>query len=197
MSLCIILFWIISREWWFHICAPYTSIQMEYLVHKLWEDSSYYLEHCFGLIIISLFDFFLDHLFALFFLFGRLSIVLFCLQSFDPQYSFISSNFLSLDMCICFDSFFGNIYTLRRNSHYIGLLSLFAHFGNGCQWVRSFEGLKGIGLHALVLFLSILGWVYILETPPTTLVGNICNKIQVHSHMHRLWESLLYIWWLY
>jgi hypothetical protein len=34
---------------------------------------------------------------------------------------------------------------------------------------------------------------YIEETPPTTLVGNICNEIQVHSHMHRLWGSLIYM----
>jgi hypothetical protein len=67
------LFWIISREWWFHVCAPYTSIQMEYRVHKPWGASSYYLEHCFGLIIISLFDFF--WIICLLFFFGRLSIV--------------------------------------------------------------------------------------------------------------------------
>jgi hypothetical protein len=29
--------------------------------------------------------------------------VLFCLKSFDPKYGFISFNFLSLDMCTCFD----------------------------------------------------------------------------------------------
>jgi hypothetical protein len=86
---------------------------------------------------------------------GSLSIMLFCLQSFDPQYSLISSNFLSLDMSMCFYSFFWAMHTLRRNSHYIGLLSISAHFGNGCQWGRSFEGLKGIRLQALVWFLSI------------------------------------------
>jgi hypothetical protein len=32
-------------------CAPYTSIQMEYVVHKPWGASSYYLEHWFDLIL--------------------------------------------------------------------------------------------------------------------------------------------------
>jgi hypothetical protein len=37
------------------LCTLY-FIQIEYFVHKPWGASSYYLEHCFGLIIISLFD---------------------------------------------------------------------------------------------------------------------------------------------
>jgi hypothetical protein len=74
---------------------------------------------------------------------------------FDPQYRLISSEFSYLDMCICFQLYFWFMHKLWRNSHYIGLLSFSAHFGNWCQWGRSFEGLKGIGFYALVLFLSI------------------------------------------
>jgi hypothetical protein len=46
-------------------------------------------------------------------------------------------------------------------AHIVEELSLYlpskfsAHFGNWCQWGRSFEGLKGIGFYALVLFLRI------------------------------------------
>jgi hypothetical protein len=29
---------------------------------------------------------------------------------------------------------------------------------------------------------------YIVKTPPTTLVGNICNEIQVHWHVHIVGE---------
>jgi hypothetical protein len=53
-----ILFWIILREWWFHVCAPCTSIQIAFFVHKPWGASSYYSECPFGLIIISLFNLF-------------------------------------------------------------------------------------------------------------------------------------------
>ena len=34
---------------------------------------------------------------------------------------------------------------------------------------------------------------YIEETPPLVLVPDICNGNQVHSHMHILWGSLLYV----
>jgi hypothetical protein len=35
---------------------------------------------------------------------------------------------------------------------------------------------------------------YIEETPPTTMVDNICNESQAHTHVHRLWgEFALYI----
>jgi hypothetical protein len=126
---------------------------------------SYYLDHCFGLIIKSLFDFFW--------------IICLLSSSFLEDYPlcYFVCNLLILNIvlfpptfylwiCACvLTLFFWNMHTLRRNSHYIGLLSLSAHFGNGCQWGRSFEGLKGIRLYALVLFLSILGWVYIVETP--------------------------------
>jgi hypothetical protein len=37
------------------LCTLYSN-QMEYVVHKPWGASSYYLEHCFGLLIICLFD---------------------------------------------------------------------------------------------------------------------------------------------
>jgi hypothetical protein len=101
-------------------------------------------------------------------------------------------------ICACvLTHFFWNMHTLRRNSHYIGLLSFSAHFGNGCQWGEVLRVWRELGFMLWFCSLSILGWVYIVETPPTTLVGNICNKIQVYSHVHRLWGSLLYIWWLY
>jgi hypothetical protein len=140
---------------------------------------------------------FLDHLFALFFFLEDYPLCYFVCNLLILNIVLFPPTFC-LWICGCvLTHFFWNMHTLRRNSHYIGLLSLSAHFVNGCQWGRSFEGLKGSGLQALVLFLSILGWVYIVETPPITLVGNICNEIQVHSHVHRLWGSLLYIWWLY
>jgi hypothetical protein len=120
-------------------------------VHKPWGSSSYYLEHCLGLLIISLFD-------SLFESFDCYLLLLkvypschpFLFAIFDPQYSLISSKFF-LDLCMCFHSFWA-MHTLRRNSHYFGILSLSAHFGNRCQWGRTFEGLKGIGLHTFVLF---------------------------------------------
>jgi hypothetical protein len=65
---------------------------------------------------------------------------------------------------------------------------------------EKFRGFEGNWVLCLVLFLSIclsslhpcvlLCMVeYIVETPPTTMVGNVGNEIQVHSHMHRLWGS--------
>jgi hypothetical protein len=79
------------------------------------------------------------------------------------------------------------------------------HFRPFWQWmpigekVRGFEGnlalCFGFVLKHLPCMLCMV--VYIVETPPTTLVGNICNEIQVHSHMHILWGSLLYIGWFY
>ena len=48
---------------------------------------------------------------------------------------------------------------------------------------------------ASLCFALLLG--YIEETTPSVMVGNICNEIQVHSHMYRLWGSLLYILWFY
>jgi hypothetical protein len=73
---------------------------------------------------------------------GSLTLILFVI--FDPQYRLISS-----------ELWFLGLHILWRDSHYIGLLSISTHFGNGWQWGRSFEGLKGIGPDALVLFLSI------------------------------------------
>ena len=110
---------------------------------------------------------------------------------------------------------------LWRNSHYIDLLILFAHFGNRCQWGRSFRGFKGIWFCALSFVLKHLPFMllhllhiafafhvrafvayccmveYIEETPPKVNLDNICNEIQVHSHVHRLWGSLFYILWFY
>jgi hypothetical protein len=114
-------------------------------------------------------------------------------------------------LCICacvFTYFFWISTSFWRNSHYIGLLSFFAHFVNGCQWGRSFEGLKGIGFYALVLCLSIClacfaslcvvlhGWVY-SRNSTNNLGWQYMQWNQDHLHMHRLWGSLLYIWWFY
>jgi hypothetical protein len=75
---------------------------------------------------------------------------------FDPQYSLISFKKIPLYMCMCFHLFLLDMHTiLEELSLYWPSKLLFAHFGNGCQWGRSFEGLKGIGFDALVLFLSI------------------------------------------
>jgi hypothetical protein len=43
----------------------------------------------------------------------------------------------------------------------------------------SFVGFFLLALYCITFLLAV-------ETPPTTLVGNICNEIQVYSHMHRL-----------
>jgi hypothetical protein len=44
--------------------------------------------------------------------------------------------------CVLHSTHFWEIHTLcLRDTYYIGLLSLSAHFGNRCQWGRSLEGL--------------------------------------------------------
>jgi hypothetical protein len=125
-------------------------------VRTPWGASSYYLEHLLDLIIISLFNLFFGSFDCSLHLLKFIHhVILFCLQSLILNIVWFPSN---ICLCICarvFTYFFWICTLFWRNSHYIGLLSFFAHFGNGCQWGRSFEGLKGIGLYALVLFLRI------------------------------------------
>ena len=79
------------------------------------------------------------------------------------------------------------MHTLWRKSHYIDLSRLFAHFGNGCQWGRSFEGLRELGFMLLTLCQSIcpscfasccLAWLNIQRKLHQALIANICNGIQ-------------------
>jgi hypothetical protein len=73
----------------------------------------------------------------------------------SPQYSLVSFIYLSLYMCMCLHLFFLDMHTILEELTLYWPSKFFAHFGNGCQWGRSFEDLKGIGFYALVLFLSI------------------------------------------
>jgi hypothetical protein len=124
----------------------------------------------------------------------------FCLQSLILNIVWFPPTFCPW-ICACVFTLFGPC-TPWGGTLTIGLLSLSAHFGNGCQWGRRFEGLKGIGLHALVLFLSIclacFAWLSIYSGNSTNNFGwQYMQWIQVHSHVHRLWGSLHYIWWFY
>ena len=71
---------------------------------------------------------------------------------FDPEYSLISSNYSSMDMCIWFHSHLEKCTPLWRNSYYIGSLNFSSHFGNRCQWGWSLEGLREFGFYAFVAF---------------------------------------------
>jgi hypothetical protein len=82
------------------LCTLYFN-QIEYFVHKPWEASSYYLEHCFGLIIISLFNLFFRS-------FDRSLHLLI----FDPQYSLIFLKYFPLYMCMCFNLFILDMHTV-------------------------------------------------------------------------------------
>jgi hypothetical protein len=85
---------------------------------------SYYLEHYFGLIIISLFNLFFgsfDCFLHLLEVSSPCDLILFAI--FDPQYSLICFEFSYLDICICFQLYFWLMHTFWRNSLYIGLLS--------------------------------------------------------------------------
>jgi hypothetical protein len=80
-------------------------------VHTPWGASSYYLEHPFGLIIISLFNCSLDRLLSSFVeVYPSCYLILFAI--FDPQYSFISFKNLPLYMCMCFHSFILDMHTV-------------------------------------------------------------------------------------
>jgi hypothetical protein len=69
---------------------------------------------------------------------------------FDPQYSLVSFIYLSLYMCMCLHLFLLDMHTVLEELTLYWPSKFFAHFDNGCQWGRSFEGLKGIGFYALV-----------------------------------------------
>jgi len=106
------------------MCAPYTSTLIEYFVHTPWGASSYYLEHLFDLIIISLFNLF----FGLFDCSLHLlkfihRVILFFLQSLILNIVWFPS-YICLCICACVFTYFFWICTpFWRNSHYIGLLS--------------------------------------------------------------------------
>ena len=77
-----------------------------------------------------------------------------------------------------------------KRFYYVTFLKPFAHFGNHCQWGRSFGGLYGIGfvLWFILKYLpslplhSLLGFIYIVETPPSVMVDNICNEFMfIHT----------------
>jgi hypothetical protein len=100
-------------------------------------------------------------------------VILFCLQSLILNIVLFPPKFC-LWICACVFTLFGPC-TPWGGTLTIGLLSLSAHFDNGCQWGRSFEGLKGIRLHALVLFLSIclacFAWLSIYSGNSTNNIG--------------------------
>jgi hypothetical protein len=106
------------------LCTLYTLTQIEYFVHTPWGASSYYLEHPFGLIIISLFNLF----FGLFDCSLHLlkfihRVILIFLQSLILNIVWFPS-YICLCICACVFTYFFWICTpFWRNSHYIGLLS--------------------------------------------------------------------------
>ena len=168
-----------------------------YAVHKPWGASLYYIEHSFALIIISFLSFgisFWSNGFWIFFdCLLQLLMPLHCL--------FFICNLWILNI-VWFppNNFLG--YSMWGNSHYIGLLTLFTHFGNRCQWGRSFRGFKVIWFCAWSFVLKhspsclciccMVG--YIEETPLKVKLDKICNEIQVHSHMHSLWGGVCSIY---
>ena len=130
-------------------------------MHKHWGVSSYYLEQS----LKSYHNIFI--LFGIFFLpIGSLDLLIACFirWCFFTLLSFCNLLILNIvwfPPSIChwiraFDS-----THIMRNAHILEELSLywpsrsFAHFGNGCQWGRSLEGLREFGLLLLALCLSI------------------------------------------
>ena len=97
-----LLLWVILWEWWFHVCAPYFSMQIVYFVHKPWGASAYYLEHSSWSYhnIFHLVRWFIWLLAS----FVEASSPSYPFAIFDPQYSLISSEYSSLDTCIWFHS---------------------------------------------------------------------------------------------
>ena len=132
-------------EWWFHVCALYTPMQIVYFVHKPWGASSYYLEH----VSWSYHNIYLS--FGIFF--GSFDCLLHLLKLLDFVI-FLQSLILSIVWFLpnirhwirAFDS-----TQIMRNAHAMEELSLywpskfFTHFGNWCQWGRSLEGLREFG----------------------------------------------------
>jgi hypothetical protein len=80
-------------------------------VHKPWGASSYYLEHPFGLIMISLFNLFFGSIDCSLHLLKFIHrVILFAI--FDPQYILISFKNLPLYMCMCFHLFLLDMHTI-------------------------------------------------------------------------------------
>jgi hypothetical protein len=118
------------------LCTLYFNSNNNFM-HKPWGAFSYYLEHHFGLIIISLFNSFFgsfDCSLLLLEFYRSCYLILFVI--FDPQYSLFPSN-ICLWICACVFTYFFWICTpFWRNSHYIGLLCFFCPF---CQWMSMGE----------------------------------------------------------
>src|SRR4051812_32292836 len=94
---------------------------------------------------------------------------------------------------------------LWRNSHYIGCLEPFTHFGNRCQWGRSFGEFKGSWFYALSFFLSIclscscifvvaLHVEYIEETPPIVMVHHTCIYCGGDCSIYYGCTNITYFW---
>jgi hypothetical protein len=111
---------------------------------------------------------------------------------FNPQYSLISFKNLPLDMCMCFHLFILDMHTILEEFSLCWPSKLF--FCPFWQWMpmgekfRGFKGnwvlyfgfvLKHLPLHALHRCVLLRMVEYIAETPPTILVGNICNEIKI------------------
>jgi hypothetical protein len=113
-------------------------------VHTPWGVSSYYLEHLFDLIIISLFNLFFEsfdcslHLLEVYH-----RVILFCLQSLILNIVLFPSNIcLCISACV-FTHFFWICTPFWRNSHYIGLLSFFCPFWQWMPMGEKFRGFQG------------------------------------------------------
>jgi len=129
----------------FHICALCIPMHLFNCAQILGSFSVCYLKHSSIRIIISC----CSHLDSLLFSIGLPDLVIayiicwcfFYFISFGNLWVLdivlLSPKYSSLDMCEC---------TPMGIYHYIGLLELVTHFGNRCQWGRSFRGFKGNGL---------------------------------------------------
>ena len=78
----------------------------------------------------------------------------FYLQSSNPKYSLIFSNYSSLDMCSWFHSYFEKC-TIIGGTLYIGLLNCSRPFWQWMPMGEKFRGFKGIWFYAFAWFLSI------------------------------------------
>jgi hypothetical protein len=139
------------------------------------------LEHLFDLIIVSILNlFFASFGCSLHSLEVSSPCYLFLFAIFDPQYRLISSEYLHVDMCMYFTHF------LLVNAHLEEELSLYwpsKHFCPFWQWMPigekfwGFEGNWALCFGFVLKHLPCMLFMveYIVETPPTILVGNICN----------------------
>ena len=149
------LFWMILWEWWFHVCALDTPMQIVYFEHKPWELPHIIQSTLLDLIIISIF-----HLVSFWFIwlltsFVELSWLCYLFAIFDPHYSVVPSEYSSLDMCIWFHSHYEKCTPYGETLTILTSLDFCTHFGNGCQWGRSLEGLRKLGFMLISLCLSI------------------------------------------